>query len=281
MPESVKHHTTIVAEVGINANADLSIAKRLIDVAAASGVDFVKFQKRNPDVCVPEDQKGIMRDTPWGRMSYIDYRWKMEFGLEEYEEIDIHCKSRGIGWFASAWDVDSLAFLKRFAVPYVKIPSALMENFAFLNACNVFGTPVIMSTGMCDYGIIDNAIRCVGRQNVTCLMHCTSTYPTKTEEMNLNCIPVFKARYGFTEIGFSNHHPGLIYMPVAVALGATMVEFHVTLDRSLWGTDQAASIEPEGVAKLVKWVRGVEAAMGDGNKRIFDSEIPIMKKLRK
>lgn len=272
---------TIIAEIGINHNADLSICKRLIDVAAAAGCNFIKLQKRNPDVCVPEDQKGVMRDTPWGRMSYIDYRWKMEFGRDEFEAIDAHCKSRGIGWFASAWDVDSLSFLKRFALPFVKVPSALMENFTFLNACNVLGTPVIMSTGMCDYGIIDNAIRCVGKENVACLMHCTSTYPTKTEEMNLNCIPDFKARYGFTEIGFSNHHPGLIFMPVAVALGATMVEFHITLDRSMWGTDQAASIEPEGAVKLVKWIRNVEAAMGDGNKRIFDSEIPIMKKLRK
>jgi sialic acid synthase SpsE len=273
--------TTIIAEIGINHNADLSISKRMIDVAAAAGCDYVKFQKRNPDKCVPEDQKGIMRDTPWGRISYLDYRWKMEFGYEDFLHIDAHCKSRGIKWFASAWDIESLAFLKKFDPDYVKVASALMENFEFLNCCKNFGTPVILSTGMCDQTIIDNAIHCVGRDNVACLMHCTSTYPTKTEELNLNCIPMFRARYGFTTIGFSNHHPGLVYMPVAVALGAEMIEFHLTLDRAMWGTDQAASIEPEGAVKLVKWIRGVEAAMGDGNKRIYESEVPIMKKLRK
>jgi len=273
--------TTIIAEIGINHNADLSIAKRLIDVAAAAGVDYVKFQKRNPDLCIPDEQKGIMRDTPWGRMSTIEYKWKMEFGYEDFQHIDAHCKSRGIKWFASAWDIESLSFLKRFCPDYVKVASALMENFEFLNCCKNFGTPVILSTGMCDYGIIENAIRCVGKQDIACLMHCTSTYPTKTEELNLNCITDYRTRYGFTKIGFSNHHPGLVFMPVAVALGAEMIEFHLTLDRSMWGTDQAASIEPEGAVKLVKWIRGIEAAMGDGQKRIFDSEIPIMKKLRK
>lgn len=271
----------IIAEIGINHNSDMSICKRMIDVAASSGCDFVKFQKRNPDACVPNDQKGIMRDTPWGRMSYLDYRWKMEFGLEEFYEIEAHCKSRGIGWFSSAWDVDSLSFLKKFSPPYVKIPSALMGNFTFLNCCKIFGTPVIMSTGMCDYDIIEDSIRCVGKENVACIMHCTSTYPTKTDEMNLRCIQDFRNIYDFTDIGFSNHHPGLIFMPVAVALGASWIEFHLTLDRAMWGTDQAASIEPEGVAKLVKWIRNIEAALGDGEKRIFDSEIPIMKKLRK
>jgi N-acetylneuraminate synthase len=272
---------TIIAELGINHNADLSVAKRMIDIAASAGCDYVKLQKRNPDICVPEDQKGVLRDTPWGRMSYLDYRWKMEFGLEEFEEIDVHCKSRGIKWFASAFDIDSLSFLKKFNPDYIKVPSPLMDNLPFLNCCRISNVPIIMSTGMCDHVIISTAILCAGKENVACVMHCTSTYPTKTEELNLNCISDYKKRYPFTKIGFSNHHPGLIFMPVAVGLGAEMIEFHLTLDRSMWGTDQAASIEPEGCVKLVKWIKNVESAMGDGEKRIYDSEIPIMKKLRK
>ncbi len=273
--------TIIIAELGINGNGDMSIIKKMIDVASAAGCDYVKLQKRNPDICVPEEQKGIMRDTPWGRMSYLDYRDKMEFDYNQYCEIDEHCKSRGIKWFASAWDLDSLTFLHQFDIDYIKVPSALMVDFNFLSVCNLSNTKVIMSTGMCNHEIIENAILCVRKQNVVCIMHCTSTYPTKTEELNLNCILDYRQRYGFAKIGFSNHHPGLIYMPAAVALGAAVIEFHLTLDRAMWGTDQAASIEPEGCVKLVKWIRGIEAAMGDGNKRIYDSEIPIMRKLRK
>lgn len=268
----------IIAEIGINHNADMSIAKRLIDISAAAGVDYVKFQKRTPELCVPEDQKGVMRDTPWGRMTYLEYKYKMEFGKAEYDEIDLHCFSRGIKWAASAWDAPSIDFLKRYSPDFIKIPSALLTDLKFISDVDC---PMILSTGMSDLLMINNAITVAGEKNIKAILHCTSTYPAKTEELNLSCIGTLKQQYPWASVGFSNHHPGIVYMPAAVALGAEWVEFHITLDRSMWGTDQAASIEPEGVVKLVKYIRGIEAAMGDGVKRIMESEVPIMKKLRK
>lgn len=268
----------IIAEIGINHNADLGIAKRLIEVCATAGVDYVKFQKRDPDICVPDDQKGIMRDTPWGRMTYLDYRRKMEFGKHEYDVIDLHCLSRGIKWTASAWDIPSLDFIKRYGTDFVKIPSAMLTDKAILEAVKY---PVILSTGMSNMAMVKNAVEWTGEENVKGILHCISTYPAKTEELNLSCIPVLKREFQWANIGYSNHHPGIIFLPIAVALGAKIIEFHVTLDRSMWGTDQAASIEPEGVMRAVKYIRNAELSVGDGDKRIYDSEIPIMKKLRK
>jgi len=270
----------IIAEIGINHNSDIDIAKRLIDVAVSAGVDYVKFQKRNPDVCVPEDQKWVMRETPWGRMSYLEYRHKMEFEKEEFDEIERYCKGR-IGWFASPWDIPSLEFLQSYgSCAFIKVPSALITNKDFLGRLWDSKKQVILSTGASTDQMINDAIDIIGSRKIACLMHCTSTYPGKTEELNLRCIETLNKSYPDIPIGFSNHHPGTIYMPIAVALGAKMIEFHITLDRAMWGTDQSASIEPEGVHKLVKYIRGCELALGDGVKRIYDSEVPIMKKLR-
>jgi N-acetylneuraminate synthase len=270
--------TSIICEIGLNHNSDINLAYRLIDVASAAGCDYVKFQKREPDICVPEDQKGILRQTPWGTMTYLDYRKKMEFGVDEYDKIDSYCRARDIKWSASAWDEESLSFLKRYDLDFIKIPSALLTNWDLLSQV---GFPLILSTGMSDLDMIDHAVEATEKENIKAILHCTSTYPCKAEEINLNCIKTLKDRYPWATIGFSNHHPGLVFMPAAVALGAEVIEFHITLDRSMWGTDQSASIEPEGVFKLVKWIRSIEQALGDGEKRIYESEIPIMQKLRR
>lgn len=271
--------TTIICEIGLNHQGDLCIAKKLIDVCAGAGVDFVKFQKRTPELCVPEDQKSIPRETPWGVMTYLAYREKMEFGTDEYNEIDSHCKSRGIKWTASAWDIPSYDFLLDYNLDFIKIPSALLTDTHFLKLVSLGDVPVILSTGMSTIEMIDEAVRILG-DKILCLMHCTSTYPAKTDELNLRCIRTLRNRYGIP-VGYSNHHPGLIYMPVAVSMGAEFIETHVTLDRSMFGSDQAASIEPEGIYRLVKYIRGVERSLGNGIKEIYDSELPIMKKLRK
>lgn len=268
-----------VADIGINHNADVNIAKRLIDVARGAGVDYVKFQKRTPEICVPEDQKNILKDTPWGRMTYIDYRDKMEFGKKEYDEIARYCEFNGMKFFFSVWDEDSANFVARYNNDFIKIPSACITDKGLMAKCDKTGIPLIMSTGACNWKTIDNAL-CVFN-SPSYILHCVSTYPAKPEEHNLNAIPAMKDRYPFSKIGFSNHYPGILYIPVAVALGADMVEWHVTLDRSMWGTDQAASIEPEGTFKIMKYIRNVEAGMGNGEKTILDREQPIMAKLRR
>jgi N-acetylneuraminate synthase len=267
-----------IAEIGINHNGDIAIAKRLIDVAASAGVDFVKFQKRTPDLCVPEHQKNVMRETPWGEMTYLQYRNRIEFGKKEYNEIDVYCRKRGIEWSASAWDKPSLRILESFAPPWIKIPSACVTDSDLLDAAR--HQSLIVSTGMCDEDTVDHLVHEYGK-SILCLMHCVSTYPSTPEEQNLECISWMRRTYPNLTVGFSNHAPGLVYIAPAIALGATWIEFHVTLDRSMWGTDQSASIEPEGVFKAVKYIRAMELALGDGIKRIQDSELPIMKKLRR
>jgi N-acetylneuraminate synthase len=271
--------TKLIAEIGINHNADLNIAKSLIQVCKLAGVDVVKFQKRNPDKCVPEHQKNVMRDTPWGEMTYLEYKYKMEFGEEEYDEIDAFCRSLGILWTASVWDVDSLHFMNRYDVPFIKIPSALITDKDLLSACAFTKRPVILSTGMATMDMVDDAVNTPGLE-VVGILHCVSTYPSAPEEQNLLCIRALKNRFPEIPIGFSNHHPGLTFLTAAPALGAEILEFHITQDRAMWGTDQAASIEPEGVFHLVKRVRNIEKALGDGVKKIMPSEVPIMRKLR-
>lgn len=258
----------------------MCIAKKLIDVCAGAGIDYIKLQKRTPELCVPEDQKNVIRETPWGKMTYLEYRHKVEFAWNEYDEIASHCKSRGIKWTASAWDERAYYFLTEYPLDFIKIPSALITDLHFLRLVSKGDVPVILSTGMSTLEMIDKAVEVLGKDKIKCIMHCTSTYPAKESELNLNCIKTLKDRYGVT-IGYSNHHPGLVYMPVAVSLGAEYIETHVTLDRAMWGSDHAASIEPEGIFKLTKWIRGVESSLGDGKKIIYQSELPIMKKLRK
>jgi N-acetylneuraminate synthase len=273
--------TEVVAEIGINHNGDIELAKRMIDVAVAAGCDYVKFQKRTIDLVYTKEELLAPRQSPWGTTNG-DQKRGLEFNGDQYEELDLYCFGKGIAWFASPWDLESLQFLARFdGCDFIKIPSALLTNEELLEACLDVDKQVILSSGMSDIPMIDNAVRILGKEKIYCIMHCTSTYPSKPEELNLKCIPDFKKRYPWAKIGFSNHNPGIIYMPIAVALGAEMIEYHITLDRSSYGSDQAASIEPEGTFKLVKYIRGVEKAMGDGVKRIIDSEIPIMKKLRR
>jgi N-acetylneuraminate synthase len=273
--------TEVVAEIGINHNGNIDTAKQMIDVACAAGCDYVKFQKRNIDLVYTKEELDAPRESPWGS-TFREQKKGLEFDGYEYDQIEDYCYKRGIGWFASPWDLDSLQFLAQYeSCEFIKIPSPLLTNEAILKSCLDIDKPVILSSGMSNINMVDNAVGILGNDNIHCIMHCTSTYPSKPEELNLACIPEFKKRYSWVKIGFSNHNSGIIFMPMAVALGAEMIEFHITLDRSSYGSDQAASIEPEGVFKLIKHIRNTEKAMGDGVKKIYPSELPIMKKLRR
>ena len=270
--------TYIIAEIGINHNGDLDIAKKLIDVAKSTGCDSVKFQKRNPDVCVPEHQKQIMRETPWGRMTYLDYKYKVEFGKDEYDEIDRYCREKNIDWSASPWDIDSLIFLLNYDLSYIKIPSAMLTNDKLLKATASTGKKVILSTGMSTIEEIDKAVDILGDCDYT-LLQCNSVYPAPNEDLNLRCIHTLRDRYN-CEVGYSGHERGLQVSVASVALGASIVERHITLDRTMWGTDQSASLEPAGLNTLVRDIRIIEKALGDGVKKVTEQEKPIKKKLR-
>ena len=270
--------THIIAEIGINHNGDLNIAKKLIDIAAVAGCNSVKFQKRNPDVCVPEHQKSVMRDTPWGRMTYLAYKYKVEFGKEEYDEIDRYCKEKQIQWTASPWDLDSLNFLVSYDVPYLKMPSAMLTNNELMQAAVDTGKKVIASTGMSTLEETDRAVEIL-KGTEYALLHCNSTYPAPIDELNLNCIKTLKDRYN-CEVGYSGHEFRLGTTVASIYLGATIIERHITLDRTMWGSDHMSSVEPQGLIKLVKGVRELEMALGDGEKKVTEGEKPIRKKLR-
>ncbi len=273
-------NTYIIAEIGINHNGSLDTAKRLIDIAALSGCDAVKFQKRNPDVCVPEHQKNVPRETPWGTMSYLEYKYKVEFGKEEYDQIDEYCKTKNIAWSASPWDMDSLAFLEQYDIPFIKVPSAMLTNEELMRGCAKSGKKVIFSTGMSTLEEIDQAVGWMREEDCEfALLHCNSTYPAPLEELNLQCIKTLKDRYN-CEVGYSGHEFRLGTTVSSVYLGATIVERHITLDRTMWGSDHLASLEPQGLIKLVKGIRELEVALGDGVKRLYDGELPARKKLR-
>jgi N-acetylneuraminate synthase len=271
--------TYIIAEIGINHNGDLNIAKRLIDIAAVAGCDAVKFQKRNPDVCVPEHQKGVMRETPWGTMTYLDYKYKVEFEKEEYDEIDSYCREKGIAWSASPWDLDSLNFLNQYDLPFIKIPSAMLTNDELLKAAVNTGKKIILSVGMSTEEEIDNAVEILKYSKDFAILHCNSTYPAPIEELNLSVIKTLQEKYK-CEVGYSGHEFRLGTTVAAVYLGATIVERHITLDRTMWGTDHMSSVEPQGLIKLVKGIRELEQAYGDGEIKITESQIPIRSKLR-
>tara|TARA_Y100000590_G_scaffold470247_1_gene663055 strand:+ start:414 stop:1277 length:864 start_codon:yes stop_codon:yes gene_type:complete len=272
--------TYIIAEIGINHNGDINIAKQLIDVAQKAGCDAVKFQKRNPDVCVPEKQKKIMRETPWGYITYLDYKYKVEFEKKEYDIIDQYCKEKNIHWFASPWDTDSVKFLSQYDIPALKLPSASLNDFELIRSMKKTNMPIIISTGMSNQEEVDSAIALLKNINLA-VLHCVSTYPTPTKELNLNVIKTFKSKYPDLIIGYSGHETGLSTTYAAVALGAKIIERHITLDRSMWGTDHSASIEPHGLKTLVSNIRDIEAAMGDGIKNVTAGEIPIREKLRR
>lgn len=273
------HPVYIIGEIGINHNGDLAIAKKLIDVAAWTGCDAVKFQKRTPEVAVPPSQRDKMRDTPWGYISYMDYRYRVEFGVDEYAEIDRYCKEKGVDWFVSPWDEGSVDFMEQFGPVAYKVASASLTDHDLLRHIRSTGRPVIASTGMSTMDVIEAAVKILGPDDVA-LMHATSAYPCAPEELNLNMIRTLRDAYDLP-IGYSGHEVGLPTTVAAVALGATLVERHITLDRAMWGSDQAASVEPGGLERLVKYVRAVEQALGDGVKRVYDSERPLIERLRR
>ena len=273
------HPVYIVAEIGINHNGDMAIAKKLIDAAVHAGCSAVKFQKRTPELCVPPEQRSVMRETPWGYISYLEYRHRVEFGFEEYQEIDRYCKGEEITWFTSCWDVSSVDFIAQFAPPCYKIPSATLTDVQLLRHLRATGQPLILSTGMSTLEQIRSAVRVLGTDNLL-ITHCTSTYPCPPRELNLRVIETLRREFP-CPIGYSGHEVGLPTTVAAVALGACYVERHITLDRAMWGSDQAASVEPHGFERLVKYIQTVEAALGDGKKCIWPSEVPIMYKLRR
>lgn len=274
------HPAYIIGEIGINHNGDIEVAKKLMEVAKNAGADAVKFQKRTPELCVPEHQRSQMRDTPWGYITYLDYRYKVEFDEEAYMEIDRFAKEIGIDWFASSWDIPSLELIERFNPPAHKIPSALLTDLELLRAYRATGKPLIVSTGMSTLNEIKSALEIIGEDNLI-LCHTTSSYPCPPEELNLRMIQTLRDMTSQCPIGYSGHEVGLVPSAVAVALGACLVERHITLDRAMWGSDQSASVEPQGLASLVKYIRVTERSLGDGVKRVYDSELSSLSKLRR
>jgi N-acetylneuraminate synthase len=273
------HPTYVIAEVGINHNGSVQVAKDLILAAHEAGVDAVKFQKRTPEICVPDHQKGQMRETPWGYITYLDYRYEVEFEQKEYEEIDAYAKSLGIDWLASSWDIPSLEFINAFNPPAHKVPSALLTDHELLRAMKKTGKPVILSTGMSTMEEIDGAVEVLGTDNLL-ICHTTSSYPCPPEELNLKMIQTLHDCFD-CPIGYSGHEVRLVPSALAVAMGACLVERHVTLDRAMWGSDQAASVEPQGIRTLVKYIRVTEKALGDGKKKVYDSEQSSLNKMRR
>jgi len=239
----------VIAEIGINHNGSLEIVKKLIDIVSSAGISLVKFQKRTIEVIYTKEELDKPRESPFGTTTW-EQKQGLEFSMSEYILIDSYCTQKGIAWLASPWDKESAFFLSQFKIPFLKIPSALITDFDFLEICRDTSIPLILSTGMSTLEMVDKAIDVIGKKNIYCIMHCTSTYPTKPEESNMMCIPIFRERYPWTKIGFSNHYPGLMSMVMAGTLGIDMIECHVTLDRSMYGSDQAASIEPQGIFHL-------------------------------
>lgn len=269
----------IIAEIGINHNGSMEHAKKLIDQAYDSGCDAVKFQKRNPDICVPDDQKPLVRETPWGNMTYLEYKWKVEFNINQYKELFDYTKKYGMYFIVSCWDIKSISEInENIPVDYQKVPSALVTDKEFLQKLYTSGRPTILSTGMSNDKQVDDAVQILG-ENLEYILACTSTYPSSEDELNINYIKTLKQKYPKIKIGFSNHYSGLDASLAAAALGSDCIEFHITDDRSQFGTDQSASIKNS--LTFVQKIRNVEKMMGDGVKKVYESEIPIMKKLRK
>ena len=269
----------IVAEIGINHNGEVELAKKLIDATIFAGCNAVKFQKRTVDVVYTAEELAKPRENPFG-LTNGDLKRGLEFGQEQYEEIDKYCKSKGIMWFVSCWDEASVDFIDQFNPSCYKIASASLTDDELLRYHRKKGKPIILSTGMSDLPMIRHAVEVLGESDLI-IAHCTSTYPSKSEELNLKCIKTLKEEFGGVPIGYSGHEAGLATTVAAMVMGACMVERHITLDRSMWGSDHAASVEPQGMRILVQNIREIEKALGDGEIKIYESEIPIIKKLRR
>jgi len=267
----------VIAEIGINHNGSVELAKELINAAKVSGCDYVKFQKRNPEVCVPENQKSKPKNTPWGDMTYIDYKHKIEFGEKEYDEINTYCKLIGIEWFASVWDIDSADFMSKYT-NIAKIPSALITNDRLIKYSRKLFDTLLISTGMSTEKEIERAIEIC---NPDVVFHTNSSYPSKIDELNLNYINHLKYKYPNIEPGYSGHEFGLVTTFATIPMGATWIERHITLDRTMWGSDQMASVEPHGLIKLVKGIRNIERSLGPGGAReVLGSELEKRRSLR-
>ena len=269
----------IVAEIGINHNGDIDIAKSLIDAAVRAGCNAVKFQKRTPELCVPIEQRDQMRQTPWGYITYMDYRHRIEFGADEYREIDYHCRAKGIDWFASCWDEPSVDFIEEFEPPCYKIPSAALTDSALLKYQRSKNRPIVLSTGMSTMDQIREAVGLLGQQDLI-VLHCNGTYPCSPNQLNLRTITTLSETFD-CPVGYSGHEVELTTTFAAVPLGARFVERHITLDRSMWGSDQSASVEPLGFQRMVSGIRSIESALGDGIKRVYPEEMLAMARLRR
>ena len=270
----------LIAEIGINHNGDLNIAKKLLDATNSCGWDCAKFQKRNPNICVPKKQRDIERETPWGKMKYIDYKQKIEFGKQEYDLIDAYSKSKPIDWSVSIWDLDSLNFIMDYNIPFIKIPSAHITNHELLIESAKTRVPIIISTGMSTWEMVDKAIEILESYNSEyAILHCNSTYPAPHNELNLNIIPIMIKRYGCI-VGYSGHEYDLEPSIIAVTLGAKIIERHVTLDHNMWGTDHRSSLEVHAMDLLRKRIKDIKIILGQSEKKITESEISVMQKLR-
>ena len=269
----------VIAEIGINHNGSVDTAIQLVDVAAKAGCDAVKFQKRTPLICVPLEQQQTRRETPWGEMSYLEYKERTEFGKDEYTVIAARATELGMDWFASPWDVPSVEFLEDMGVTSHKVASACLTDRELLEALKATGKYLWVSTGMSTIEEVDEAMEILGDENIT-LFHTNSTYPCPPEETNLRTMATLSERYG-VPVGYSGHEPGLQVSVAAVALGATAIERHITLDRAMWGSDHAASLEPHGLETLVRDIRIVEKALGDGVKRVYPGEEEPRRRLRR
>jgi N-acetylneuraminate synthase len=268
----------IVGEIGINHNGDLGLARRLIDVAAIAGADAVKFQKRTVEVVYSAEELLRPRENPFGATNG-DLKRGLEFGADQYQAIDRYCAEKNVAWFASCWDEAAVDFCEQFSPPAYKIASASMTDDNLLKHHRRMGRPIIVSTGMSTQAQVDHAIEVLGTDKLV-ILHTTSAYPAKIDDLNLRMIPALRERYG-VPVGYSGHEVGLASSFAAVALGACMIERHITLDRAMWGTDQSASVEPQGLMKLVRDIRVIEASLGDGVKKVSADEVPILKKLRR
>ena len=270
----------LIAEIGINHNGDIDIAKKLIDATNACGWHCAKFQKRNPDMCVPEDQKLIKRNTPWGEMTYLDYKHRIEFEKKEYDIINEYCNQKSLPWTVSVWDLDSLKFIEQYDIPFLKIPSAHITNNDLLAEVAKSNYPVIISSGMSTWKMVDTAVNILEKNGAEyAILHCNSTYPASHDELNLKVIPVMKERYGCL-IGYSGHEYDLEPSVIAVSLGAKIIERHITLDHGMWGTDQQSSLEIHAIDLLRKRITGVASMLGKDEKYITKSEKKVIKKLR-